>query len=285
MIAPLGDAAMAAALTTFVVVAGLGTLANAADSSAGNPAARLWRPHAPGWFGRMRDAQRQRLSQCGLRTPSQRLGATCAALLLLLAGSLGGAWLAGAGGMASVLAYSAGGALLALSLVRWWMREQRAKLLAAREAGLSLALELLCIGVNGGLSLGAAWRKSAEAMAEAREPLAEELRLVELDVGLGRTWRSALEDAATRTGMANLLGLGQLLEQAERFGSELAEAIRTGVDSLLHEQMQDLEERAHRATVKMILPLAAFMLPATLLLILGPLVNLTVTALSSASAD
>lgn len=285
MIVALGDAAIAAAMATFVVVAGTGMLASAADAAARDPAARLWRPEAQGWFGSTRDALRLRLGQCGLRTPSQRIGFATAALLLVLAGSLGGALLADAGKTASVLAYSAAGSVFAVFLVRWWLREQRARLLASREAGLALALELLCIGVNGGLSLGAAWRKSAEAMAEAREPLAEELRLVELDVGLGRTWRSALEAAATRTGMPNLLGLGQLLEQAERFGSELAEAIRTGVDSLLHEQMQDLEERAHRATVKMILPLAAFMLPATLLLILGPLVTLTVAALKTASAE
>lgn len=280
-----GYPALVAAAIAFVTVAGAGLLGDAAEAAAREPSARLWRPEAPGRLARARAARRLRLSQSGLRTPAQRLGFTASAVLCVLAFAFGGALFAGTSGVAATVAWAAAGAMYGQFLVRSWLEDRRRKLLALREGSLPLALELLCIGVNGGLSLGAAWRKAAAGLAAAREPLAEELRLVELDVGLGRTWRSALADAAARTGMTSLRDLGQLLEQAERFGSELADAIRTGADSLQHEEMQGLEERAHRSSVKMLFPLAACMLPATVLLVLGPLVAMTLDALKAASSD
>lgn len=281
--------ALAAAAVTFVVVGSLALLGDAAEAASGNPAARLWRADGDGWLARLRAARRLRLSRCGLATPAQRFAYSATAAVALLGAAFASAMLVGArltGDSApSLLAWAAVGALLVRRAARMWLEERRRQLLADREASLPLALEMLCIAVNGGLGLVAAWHKATDGLAAAKEPLAEELRLVELDVGLGRSWRSALEDAAARTDMASLRGLGQLLEQAERFGSELAEAIRTGVDSILHEEMQSLEERAHENSVKMLFPLAMCMLPATLVLVPGPMLAITIETLRAASAD
>jgi tight adherence protein C len=290
MILALGAPALAAAAIAFVAVAVLAAVGDAADASTRSPASRLWRQDGLGGWARMRAARRLRLSQCGLGTPTQRLAFTTTAATLALLGALAGAWFANMRfanrePLVPLLGGAAVGAMLARFLTRSWLEDRRRRLLAAREASLPLALELLCICVNGGLGLGSAWRTTADSLARAKEPLAEELRLVELDVGLGRSWRSALDAAAVRTGMASLRGLGQLLEQAERFGSELADAIRSGVDSLLHEELQGLEERAHHNSVKMLFPLAMIMLPATLVVVPGPLVGMALDALKAATSE
>jgi hypothetical protein len=41
-------------------------------------------------------------------------------------------------------------------------------------------------------------------------------------------------------------------------------------DSLRHEEVQALEERAHRASVMLLLPLAGLLLPGSLLLMFAP---------------
>jgi tight adherence protein C len=79
--------------------------------------------------------------------------------------------------------------------------------------------------------------------------------------------------------------LGQMLEQTERFGTELARMVAVQCDTLRHAELQDLEERAHEASVKMLFPLTALLLPATLLVIVGPLLIMLFDALRQATSD
>lgn len=276
--------ALIAAAATFCVVAGVGVLEQTAHRAAARPEQRLWRPIARRGLAGLLADRRRRLDLAGLRTAPQRLTFTLLSTAAVLAGALAGALLAGERAAVVMAAWAVGGALLANMLSRAWLSGQRARLLARRSASMPAAMELLCIGVEGGLGLHAAWQRVADGLELARDPLAEEFRRIDLDVRLSTSWRSSLEQAAERTQLASFAGIGQVLEQAEQFGSELSASIKLGVDSLVHDSMQELEERAHRSSVKMLIPLAACMLPATLLLVLGPLLALVLDALKDANA-
>ncbi len=282
---PFDQPVWIAAGATFVVVTGVGLLEQMAQSVASRPERRLWSGGANGGLSAAFAARRHRLQLAGLQTAPQRLAFTLISIAVVLAGAVSGLLLAGERPTSTVVAWSAVGALLARFMVRAWLAERASKLLSRRTASMPAAMELLCIGVEGGLGLHAAWQKVADGLHVGGDPLAEEFRRVELDVRLGKPWRSALDQASERTGLASFSGIGQILDQAEMFGSELSESIKLGVDSLVHDAMQELEERAHRSSVKMLFPLAACMLPATLLLVLGPLLALVLQALQAANAE
>ena len=276
--------ALIAAAATFCVVAGVGLLEQMAHAAAARPEQRLWRPGSGRGIAGLRADRRRRLELAGLRTAPQRLTFTLLSTAAILAGAVAGILLAGERATVTVGAWALGGALFARALSRAWLSSRRARLLARRSASMPAAMDLLCIGVEGGLGLHAAWQRVADGLDLARDPLAEEFRRVDLDIRLGTSWRSSLEQASERTRLASFAGIGQVLDQAEQFGSELSESIKLGVDSLVHDSMQELEERAHRSSVKMLIPLAACMLPATLLLVLGPLLALVLDALKAANA-
>jgi len=77
--------------------------------------------------------------------------------------------------------------------------------------------------------------------------------------------------------------LGSLLQQTERFGTELSQAIQVLSDSLRNEEIESIEERAHRASVLMLVPIGVLLLPSTLLLILVPMFTMLLETLQDAN--
>jgi tight adherence protein C len=144
-------------------------------------------------------------------------------------------------------------------------------------------LDLLQIAVEGGMGLASAWFTVTDAVGRRGGALASEMRRVDVQVGLGATWPQALHDASERTGVAEFGTLGSLLGQAERFGTEVGRTIRVQSDALRQEEVESIEERAHRASVKVVAPLVGLMLPATILVTFVPLLIMAVRALSEIS--
>lgn len=149
----------------------------------------------------------------------------------------------------------------------------------------AVMLDLLQLAVEGGMGLAAAWSTVTDALGRRSGALAAEMRRVDAQVGLGASWTAALHDAGTRTGVHEFGALGSLLSQAERFGTEIGRAIRVQCDSLRHEEVESIEERAHRASVKIVVPLVGLFLPATLLVTFVPLLIIVVGALSDTNFE
>jgi len=61
-----------------------------------------------------------------------------------------------------------------------------------------------------------------------------------------------------------------MLSQTEKFGTSLSQALRVHSDSLRTKRRQIAEEAAAKTTIKLIFPLALFIFPALLVVILGP---------------
>jgi tight adherence protein C len=146
-------------------------------------------------------------------------------------------------------------------------------------------LDLLQISVEGGQGLAAAWSTVTDALGRRGGALAAEMRRVDVQVGLGATWPTALRDAADRTGISEFGALGSLLGQAERFGTEVGRAIRVQCDAMRHQEVESIEEQAHRASVKVVLPLVGLLLPATILVTFVPLLIMVIGALGEVSPD
>jgi tight adherence protein C len=132
------------------------------------------------------------------------------------------------------------------------------------------SLDLLVVCVEAGTGLDSAMMRVARDMAELHPELSGELLVVNrrLNAGLGRS--EALQGLAKRTGVEELRGLVASMIQSERLGSSIGRVLRVYSETLRRQRKQSAEKRAAQATVKMIFPLALFMLPTLFSLLLGP---------------
>lgn len=233
------------------------------------------------------EASRRRYLAAGLDAPVAQAMAFGAAILSTMTGVLLGSWIAGVvdAGVVGAVLLAFIGAVLGWAVPEAWLRRRIAERYSAIIAEFPVMLDLLQISLEGGLGLASAWGVVTTHVQGASTALAEEMRRVEIELQFGGGWRSALASATDRTGIRDFLLLGSLLEQSERFGTELSKSIRIHADGLRYEDLQTLEERAHRSSVKMILPLGVMLLPATLILLAGPLIFMLLDTLAGVSAD
>jgi tight adherence protein C len=131
-------------------------------------------------------------------------------------------------------------------------------------------LDLITVCVEAGLSMDAALIRTTETPQFSEDPLAREIRTATMETRAGKPRIEALKDMAERTMVDDVKSFVTMLSQTERFGTSLSQALRSYADSLRTRRRQIAEEAAAKTTIKMIFPLVLFILPALLVVILGP---------------
>lgn len=132
------------------------------------------------------------------------------------------------------------------------------------------ALDLLVVCVEAGVSLDAAIIRVARDLSNVRPELALEFAQVVRRVNAGMPRDRALQGLAARTGVEELRTLVSSMVQTERLGTSIARVLRVNAETLRVRRRQKAEKRAAEAALKMIFPLALFLLPALLSVIVGP---------------
>jgi tight adherence protein C len=132
------------------------------------------------------------------------------------------------------------------------------------------ALDLMVVCVEAGLGLDQAMRKVADEMKTTYRLLAEEFALANFQLQMGRSRSDVLHDLGARTGVGDLRALAAVLIQADKFGSSVAQALRTQSDSMRIRRRQLAEEKASKTAVKLIFPLVLFIFPGIFVILVGP---------------
>jgi tight adherence protein C len=131
-------------------------------------------------------------------------------------------------------------------------------------------LDLVTVCVEAGLSMDAALMRAVDTPQFNKDPLALEIRTAAMETRAGKPRIEALKDMAERTMVDDVKAFVTMLSQTERFGTSLSRALRSYSDSLRTKRRQIAEEAAAKTTIKMIFPLIFFIMPALLVVILGP---------------
>jgi len=79
-----------------------------------------------------------------------------------------------------------------------------------------------------------------------------------------------LRNLAQRTGESELRKLTAILIQSDRFGTSMAEALRTHSEFMRVRRRQEAEERAAKVGVKLVFPIFFFILPSIMVVAAGP---------------
>jgi tight adherence protein C len=129
--------------------------------------------------------------------------------------------------------------------------------------------DLLTVCVEAGLSLDAAMIRVTETPQFEKDPLAQEIRIASRETRAGKPRMDALKDMAERTMVDDVKSFVIMLAQTEKFGTSLGQSLRVHAESLRTKRRQFAEEAAAKTTIKLVFPLALFIFPALLVVMLG----------------
>lgn len=165
-----------------------------------------------------------------------------------------------AGGM--MLAFGAGGAHLPFSRLGGAIKRRKRDISRA----LPDMLDTLASTVRAGLALNAALSHAANAISG---PLADELRGMLSEIRVGRSRTEALRSLAARVQNDEITVVVRAMVQAERLGANLSSVLTSLSAESRERRVLKAEEIAASLPVKMVLPMAFFMLPALFIMIFG----------------
>jgi tight adherence protein C len=134
------------------------------------------------------------------------------------------------------------------------------------------AIDLMTISVEAGLGLDAAIARVSEEMSIKSDVLAEELKLVGLELRAGASRNQALHNLALRTGVDEVSLFVAMLVQADRFGTSMADSLRVHSDSLRTKRRLRAEEAAAKIPLKLLFPLIMCIFPSLMIVLMGPAV-------------
>lgn len=148
------------------------------------------------------------------------------------------------------------------------------KRVAARHQAIRLSLpdvlDLLVICTEAGCGLDQAILNVSRELKSVHPVLSEELSTVNMEIMAGKTRAEALRNLAKRTGEEEIKKLVAILIQTDRFGTSVAEALRTQSDFLRVRRKQIAEEKAGKVGVKLVFPIFFFCMPSLVVVTAGP---------------
>src|SRR4029078_7448033 len=132
------------------------------------------------------------------------------------------------------------------------------------------ALDLWVVSVEAGLGLDQAIQRVADELAFAHPELADEMRLINLELRAGKPRSEALRKFGERTQVDDVISLVAMLVQTDKFGTSVAQSLRVHSDTARTKRPQRAEEAAAKTGVKMVFPLVFCIFPAIWIVTIGP---------------
>jgi tight adherence protein C len=160
-------------------------------------------------------------------------------------------------------------ALAGFVLPYLWLRRRTRRRRRQISNALPDAIDLLVTCVEAGLGLDASLMRVSEA---TEGPLGDEIALALRQIAVGRPRQEALLELGERPGVPDLDGFIRPIVQAERSGVSIGATLRVQAESIRVRRRQRAQEHAQKMPVKMTVPIAIFLIPAVLIIGIGPAV-------------
>ncbi len=215
---------------------------------------------------------RQKLCSAGFRRENASQVFLASKTLVGIAGLACGAlyaWMNGYGST-DALGIAIFGAAIGFMGPNAWLSSAARKRKEKVKHGLADTLDLMVVAVEAGLGLDAAIQRVSDELQIVHPELSEELQITMMETQMGIPRAEALSNLAERAMVEELRAMVAMINQAERFGTSIARALRNQAESLRMKRRQAAEERAQQCAVKLMLPLILFIFPAIFVVLAGP---------------
>ena len=131
-------------------------------------------------------------------------------------------------------------------------------------------MDLLVVCADAGLSMEAALDRVGRELADSYRSLSANIHMATLEMRAGRTLSETLDHLADRLGLEEARSFATLLQQSEKLGSSLTEALRVYSDDMRHKRMSRAEEKAYSLPAKLSVPLTLCIFPVVIIVIMLP---------------
>ena len=138
--------------------------------------------------------------------------------------------------------------------------------------GLPDAIELLAICADAGISLESGLQRVSRELRLTQPALANELGLTWAQISIFPNRDQALLNLAERVNLPSLRSIVGTLSQSMRFGTPLAQSLRTAAIEMRNDRLMRLEERANRLPGLLTFPVMLLIMPTIFLIVGGPAV-------------
>ena len=132
------------------------------------------------------------------------------------------------------------------------------------------ALDLMLICVESGMSIESAFTKVGAEIGTQSSELAEELGLTTAELSYLPDRRQAFDNLAKRCGHPGVRSVAIALNQAEKYGTPMGQALRVTATENREMRMAEAERKAASLPAKLTVPMILFFLPCLFVVILGP---------------
>jgi tight adherence protein C len=137
-------------------------------------------------------------------------------------------------------------------------------------AGFPDFMDLLVVCADAGLSMEAALDRVGRELADSYRSLSANVHMATLEMRAGRTLSETLDHLADRLGLEEARSFATLLQQSEKLGSSLTEALRVYSDDMRHKRLSRAEEKAYSLPAKLSVPLTLCVFPVVIIVIMLP---------------
>jgi tight adherence protein C len=163
-----------------------------------------------------------------------------------------------------------GGALLGYYLPDIFVSNMTARRQQSIMRAFPDALDLMLICVESGMSIESAFAKVGGEIGSQSAELAEELGLTTAELSYLPDRSQAFDNLARRCGHSGVKAVAIALNQAEKYGTPMGQALRVAAQENREMRMQEAERKAASLPAKLTVPMIVFFLPCLFVVILGP---------------
>jgi len=132
-------------------------------------------------------------------------------------------------------------------------------------------MDLLLVCVDAGLSINAAIDRVTREFLLTTPNFGVHLSIINLEIRAGRPLHDALYNFSQRIRVEEARTLAVLFRQSEELGSSVSKTLRTFAREMRQMRIIRAEEKANALPVKMLFPMAFFMFPVSLVIVLVPI--------------
>lgn len=152
----------------------------------------------------------------------------------------------------------------------WWLRLRTRWRKNQLNRTFPDAIDLLMVCVQAGMGLDSAINRIGREIHVTSPELAKEFKILSLELKTGKSRNECLRNLAQRTDLPDIDNLVNLLIQADKYGTGVAQALEVHAEEMRQKRYARIEEMAAKLPVKLTLPMILFIFPALFVVIMGP---------------